>query len=208
VAPGRGGRPWRLARIGRTATLKAGSRPIAAHLESLTQPESADLTMTTIKQIRDELRRSFSGRAWHGPALLEALADVTAAEATARPVAGAHSIAELLLHCLAWTEEVTHRVRGADAGYPERGDWPAVPDLTGEGWSALRQELEGAAAALDLAISEQPPERLGERVGGPDHDPPLGSGVRIESMLHGLAHHNAYHGGQILILKRALRPQP
>jgi len=36
-------------------------------------------------------------------------------------------------------------------------------------------------------------------------DPPLGSGVPFEVMLHGLAQHNAYHAGQIALLRRALR---
>lgn len=158
-----------------------------------------------VELIRDEIRRSYRGPAWHGPALLETLAGTTAAEALRHPVEGAHSAAELLLHCLAWTEEVTRRLGGADAALPERGDWPPVPELDDGAWAALREELAGAADSLDRALADLPAERLRERVGGPEHDPPLGSGIRFDVMLHGLAQHNAYHGGQVALLTRALR---
>lgn len=161
--------------------------------------------MAMIELIRDEIRRSFGGPAWHGPALLETLADVTAAEALRRPVQGAHSAAELLLHCLAWTEEVTRRLGGADAALPVRGDWPSAEELDDGAWDALREELAGAADELDRTLTAFPAERLREKVGGPVQDPPLGSGIRFDVMLHGLAQHNAYHGGQVALLKRALR---
>lgn len=161
--------------------------------------------MADLELIRSELRRSFRGTAWHGPALLQALGNLSAAEALQHPVPGAHSAAELLLHALAWTEEVTRRLQGADAALPERGDWPAVPQLDEDAWHSLRQELETAARDLDQALASFPPERLRERVGGSVQDPPLGSGVRFDMMLHGLAQHNAYHGGQVALLERALR---
>lgn len=162
--------------------------------------------MADLELIRSELRRSFRGPAWHGPALLEVLADLSPAEALQHPISGAHSAAELLLHALAWTEEVTRRLQGAEAALPERGDWPAAPELDDATWHSLRQTLESAAQDLDQTLASFPAERLQERVAGPVQDPPLGSGVRFDVMLHGLAQHNAYHG-QIALLKRALRPR-
>jgi uncharacterized damage-inducible protein DinB len=163
--------------------------------------------MDAIAQIRDDLRRSVHGPAWHGPALLELLAGVSPDEAGERPVADGHTIAELVLHAVAWIEEVDRRLRGAEAALPARGDWPAVAALDAEGWASLREELRIAAGRLDETLAGLAPERLHDRVGGPAHDPPLGSGVRLDAMLRGLAHHNAYHGGQVAVLKRALPPR-
>ena len=50
------------------------------------------------KRLEEQLRRAHEGEAWHGPSLLEALAGVSAEQAAARPIAGAHSIWELVLH--------------------------------------------------------------------------------------------------------------
>ena len=160
----------------------------------------------TLDALRDELRRSLHGPAWHGPALLEALGDVSPREAQARPLAGAHSIAELAFHTLSWMEEVTRRLDGSAPSLPARGDWPsddaALPVV--EATRLLRQ----AGDALDAALAVFPPERLGANVGGAEHDAPTGSGVTYAVMLHGLAQHNGYHGGQISMLKKALRDAP
>ena len=156
-----------------------------------------------LDSLRDELRRSLHGPAWHGPALLEALDDVSPREAQARPLAGAHSIAELAFHALAWVEEVTRRLDGTAPSLPARGDWPsddaALPLV--ESIRLLRQ----AGDTLDATLAALPPARLGAIVGGPQRDAPTGSGVTYAAMLHGLAQHNAYHGGQVAMLKKALR---
>ena len=68
--------------------------------------------MSQIANLLDELKRIHNGGAWHGPALREALAGVTAEQATMRPVPGAHSIWELVLH-LAPEDSLELRVRGA-----------------------------------------------------------------------------------------------
>lgn len=156
-----------------------------------------------IRFCRTELHRSLHGPAWHGPSLLEAVADVTAEEAHARPLRGAHSIAELAGHCLSWIEEVTRRLGGGSPALPQRGDWP---DATRHhSWSELIALLGDAGDALDHAVAKFAPARLPEMVGGPVHDAPLGTSVSYVAMLHGLAQHNAYHGGQISLIKHGLR---
>jgi len=45
-----------------------------------------------LRRIEDQLQRSLEGNAWHGPAVLETLQGVTAEQAHAHPIAGAHSI--------------------------------------------------------------------------------------------------------------------
>ena len=161
--------------------------------------------MDDIELLRDELRRSLHGPAWHGPALLEALADVSPAEALERPLAGAHTIAELALHSLAWIEEVTRRVAGADDAEPARGDWPPVPELDSPMWTGIRGDLAGAGAMLDSLLSTLPPARLHDRARRAGQDPPGPDAISYATVLHGLSQHIAYHGGQVCMLKRSLR---
>jgi uncharacterized damage-inducible protein DinB len=156
--------------------------------------------------LRSVLRRSFDGQSWHGPSLADVLADVDARAALSRPVPGAHSIWELTHHLMAWTREVTRRLQGEPAALPREGDWPAPPDATGDvdaRWRALRDELAAARGALLDAVAAFPPERLAERVGTSD-DPAIGGQASFGGMIVGLAEHNAYHGGQITLLRRAL----
>ena len=50
------------------------------------------------RRIADQLRRAFSGDAWHGDAISELLSGVTADQAQARPLSRSHSIREIVLH--------------------------------------------------------------------------------------------------------------
>jgi uncharacterized damage-inducible protein DinB len=154
--------------------------------------------------IVDQLRRLHEGDAWHGPSLQEALAGVTAGMAVARPIPGAHNIAELVHHVAAWVGEVTTRLGGRIPQMPDEGDFPPPIDvLDEEAWTALRVRLDHAHHRLVDAILGFDPSRLEERMG--TADAPLGTGVSFEGMLHGVVQHDAYHAGQIVLLKRAQR---
>lgn len=161
-----------------------------------------------IPLLRTVLGRSYDGHSWHGPSLADVLDGVDARAALARPVAGAHSIWELTHHLMAWSREVTRRLEGQPPGEPREGDWPSPPEKQRGGdddarWGALRDELTAARDALLAAVDAFPPQRLDERVGTSD-DPALGEGTSYAAMLIGLAEHNAYHGGQIQLLRRAI----
>ncbi|MFZ5623131.1 MAG: DinB family protein [Gemmatimonadota bacterium] len=148
----------------------------------------------------DDLRRIWDGDAWHGPSLSALLADVTAAEAAAHPVAGAHSIWELVLHLDAWTREVTRRLGGATPAEPADGDWPAVREATAAAWNAARARLGEAQQGLLAMLAALPPGRLDE--------PAPASGTAALSyggIVSGVIQHDAYHGGQIGLLRKALR---
>ncbi len=153
----------------------------------------------SLQSISESLAHSVGGAPWHGPALGALLADVTDAEAAARPIAGAHSIAEIALHVTAWIEEVTARLAGRAPALPLSGDWPEARP-----WPVARAGLAEAHERLQRSLAALPGARLAERVGDL-RDPRIGTGVTVETMLIGLAEHHAYHGGQVTLLKRALR---
>jgi uncharacterized damage-inducible protein DinB len=134
------------------------------------------------------------------------LADVTAAEAAARPLPGAHTIWEIVLHMTGWMREVARRVRGGEPALPAQGDWPPAPAPDEEAWRQAREDLAAAHRELLAALEGFPERRLDEPVGGAERDLPLGTGVPFHVMLFGLAQHDAYHTGQIALLKRGLRP--
>lgn len=83
--------------------------------------------MTEVERIVDQLNRAFEGEAWHGPAVVEILEGITAPQAAARPLHGAHSIWEITLHIAAWERAVLRRLHGERAELLTEEDWPAVP---------------------------------------------------------------------------------
>src|ERR1035437_4020344 len=80
--------------------------------------------------IADQLRRAFSGDAWHGDSVFEILEGVNAAQAAAHPIKKAHSIWELVLHIAAWDGAVLQRLGGAAVELSDAQNFPAVTDAS------------------------------------------------------------------------------
>jgi len=150
------------------------------------------------KRLASQLRRSYEGPAWHGPSLRELLDGVIAEDAAAKPIAGAHSIWELVLHVTSWEQEARAAVAGKSyetlAG---EKDWPPVPAVTPGAWDETLKNLEYATRGLVDAIRAMTVEDLTKSAGGAEYD--------FYFLLHGVVQHNLYHAGQIAILKRVLR---
>jgi uncharacterized damage-inducible protein DinB len=144
-----------------------------------------------VARIQTQLERAYSGEAWHGPSLLEILSGVSAESVDKRALAGAHSIAEILAHIVAWQEEATRRLRGNGSDLPPAEDWPE-----GGAFPSMVDRLKSSHEALVEAVSGLSDEVLDETVKG-----------RREShyvLLHGIIQHNLYHAGQIAMLSKAL----
>ncbi len=86
--------------------------------------------MNEIERIEQQLKLAFEGGAWHGPGVLETLEGVTAKQAAAHPVAGAHSIWELVVHIAAWEDACRRRLGGDRAELSTAEDWPPITDTT------------------------------------------------------------------------------
>lgn len=153
----------------------------------------------------DQLERAHGGDPWHGSSRASLLADVSAEEAQRRPAAATHSIWELVLHMTAWTREVTRRLHGHMASEPEMGDWPGLPATPDErAWRAAVQRLDDAHAALRTAVTALDASRLMVPVDD-ERNRELGTGVTFAQTINGLVQHDAYHSGQIAMVKKMLR---
>jgi len=151
----------------------------------------------------DQLERAHDGDPWHGSPVKDILAGVTAAQAATAPPNGAHSIWALVLHMTAWRNEVALRATGKPAGEPEAGDYPPVGEPTDARWHAALAALDASHEHLATVVRGLSDARLLE----PTNDPrnrATGTGVSYYELLHGIVQHDAYHAGQIAILKRTL----
>lgn len=153
-----------------------------------TNPEAARLA--------DQLERSFRGGAWHGPALLEAFDGLGAEAATRRPLAGAHSVGEIVGHVAFWIDAARRRIGGEPVDdVPAELDWPSGGAATEAAWHTALDRLESAHRGLREAVLALDDAALDRPVAGSD--------PTIRGMLLGVLQHNAYHAGQIRILARA-----
>lgn len=153
--------------------------------------------------IADLMTRVLTGDPWHADNIRTLLHGVTAADAQRRPVAGGHSIWELVLHMTGWAREAAARLDGAPAGDPAGGDWPRVEDASDAAWAAATRALFEVHAALAARLPALADATLDEPVRDP-RNRATGTGLSKLVTLHGLVHHTVYHAGQIAQVKRAL----
>src|SRR5580700_4091961 len=97
-------------------------------------PNEQRHSMSEAHRIADQLRRAFDGDAWHGDSVFEILNGVTATRAAARPIAGAHSIWELVLHIAAWDGAVLRRLGGTAIELRDEQNFPPVKDTNEAAW--------------------------------------------------------------------------
>ena len=158
------------------------------------------LSTTEIDRIRDQYRRAFDGEAWHGPSVLSILNGVTAEQAAAHPIPGAHSIWELTLHIAAWERACKRRLEGDPAQLTDEEDWEPITDTSAAAWESTKQQLIDNHRELLSAIGNVPESRLNEPI--ITNSTATYSSVYVT--LHGGVQHDLYHAGQIAILKKAL----
>lgn len=148
-----------------------------------------------VERIQNQLHRAFAGEAWHGPSLGELLADVKAPQAAARPIAGAHSIWELVLHIAAWDKAVAARLGGGRGAVTDEENFPAVNDTSEGSWQKAIETLKQNHQELMEAMGQVEESRL---------DEPIVEGMpSVYVHLHGAVQHDLYHAGQIAVLKKA-----
>ena len=109
--------------------------------------------MSEVDRIRDQFRRAFDGEAWHGPSVMALLNGVTAEQAAARPIPGAHTIWELTQHIRAWEGACLRRLNGDPAQLPDSEDWVAVNDFSEAAWERSKQGLLDTHQKLLAALA-------------------------------------------------------
>ena len=151
--------------------------------------------MLDMEIIADQIRRAFRGESWHGPSVREVLAGVSAEDAAAHPVPGAHSIWEIVLHLIGGYNLVLRRIRGERAHLSPEEEWPPVTEFSEEAWHDSQHNLEQLNQELQSSVRAFPAERLSQE---------LGSEYPAYIQFCGAPQHDLYHAGQIALLKKAL----
>jgi heme-degrading monooxygenase HmoA/uncharacterized damage-inducible protein DinB len=171
----------------------------ARFLEALApQVEHFDVVATggtaDAAELARELETLADGNNWHGPTLHELLDGLTADHASARPLAAAHTIWELVLHVAAWTDVFRRRLEGTALEEPETGDFPAPPAPSPRAWDDARAALFEAHRRLTARVAGLSAADLGAPVPGR----PFDARFQVRSAIR----HTVYHSGQIGLLRK------
>lgn len=154
------------------------------------------------QQLLALVEEGFQKPAWHGPNLRSALRGVTAEQAAWRPAKGRHNIWEIAVHAAYWKYTVTRRLTGnRKFSFPEKGrNWfpRATTKLTkNEAQKRWKSDLALLACMhreLCNSITDLGESDLVRRMPGSRQ-------TAIRNIV-GIAMHDAYHAGQIQMLRK------
>jgi len=155
------------------------------------------MNMSETSRLADQIRRAFDGDAWHGDSVLEILEGINAKTAVAKPVHGAHSIWEILLHVAAWDEVIIRRAHGNVVELTDVENFPLISDTSEAAWQATISKVKAKHAELVKTVEAFPVSRLQERVPGKKEEY-----HNFYYMFSGIVQHELYHAGQIALLKK------
>lgn len=144
---------------------------------------------TEVQKLGDILRHTFEKNAWHGLAVMEVLNAIDE-HIVHKKFNANHSIIELVAHMTAWRVFVTERLVGnINFDVSEEMNFPDI-----KSWQKAVDELVASQKKLIAALEKFSDDRLGEVVPNRSY--------KFFTMLHGIVHHDLYHLGQIVLIKK------
>ncbi|WP_184551070.1 DinB family protein [Mucilaginibacter sp. FT3.2] len=159
--------------------------------------------MSISEKLSTQLQTILSGDAWYGSPVYEIVESISFEAAYEKVPGSVHNIAEIVLHMIAWTEEVMDRMNGLPSGIPTSGDWPETGAPDEQKWQNYVDDLKLVNVNLVGVIQNFPQEQWNEATID-ERNRQLGTGVNYEELVNGLIEHHVYHSGQIALLNRII----
>ncbi len=158
------------------------------------------------------LDNAFHGKGWHGPTLLGSIRGISPADALITPKPLKHNIWQLVLHAAYWKYAVCYRISKLPFSFPDLptdtagklhfprspSNYPKPPSKPDpKAWKADIELLKLYHASLANAVGQLTDKQL-------DSIPPGGKSWPLRGIIAGASAHDAYHTGQIQLLKRLI----
>ncbi len=150
-------------------------------------------------RIAGQLRRSLFHEGWHGPALFEVLRDMDADHAAKLTPAARHSIWLMVQHMRVWQEFGYEALHGKPLPMQDDSSpvgWQPILTVSEAAWQRELARLRDSGEKLTQKAASMEDRRLNEQVPGRAYD--------FGHLLLGIASHNVYHCGQIVLVDRYL----
>jgi uncharacterized damage-inducible protein DinB/heme-degrading monooxygenase HmoA len=161
--------------------------------------ECFDVSRAKILLYIKQLEQTYHGGNWLDESLMGKLTGLTAERAFTAPIAGVHSVAEIVWHCLYWRTVLIQWLQGDNAYRDEtRALLNFLPReaLKEKGWEPLCDELQSTQVTLRALLLEKDDRFLRE-----EYLP----GHTFEDAVVGTIQHDIYHLGQIGLVLKVLK---
>lgn len=141
------------------------------------------------------LKNSYEGYSWHGPSLMDTLKDFPIEKALNR-TGTSHNVIEIIEHMIAWRVFTIERLKGhTEYDVAPEENFKTMTTIDENQWNSSLKKLSKSQETLIKLLEKMPEEKLYEVVGG-------NRKYNFFFLLHGIIHHDLYHLGQIVLLKK------
>lgn len=139
---------------------------------------------------------AYDGSPWIDVNLVETLQSISPKIAAQKIRPNSNSIWEIVNHLIAWRENVLQRVKGKIMTTPDHNYFTAIEDLSETAWQQSLQDLATSQENWIDFLRELDETALAKIYPKNNHT--------YYEHIHGILHHDAYHLGQIVLLKKLL----
>ena len=153
--------------------------------------------MKETERIEELFKDLFEGDPWLDVNIVSTLEGIDAGLAARRIAEGRNTIWEIVNHITSWRQNILERIRGNFIPAPEHNFILPVKDPSEEAWQNDIAKLKATQVEWEQALKGFKAEDL-ERTGDPKDKIPF------YYYVHGILQHDAYHLGQIVLLKKLL----
>jgi uncharacterized damage-inducible protein DinB len=141
----------------------------------------------------------YQGEPWFGESFEEKLKGLSDQTAFQRPAPEAHSIAELLHHCIYWRAMLIKRLEGDLAfkgSMKSEENWLPLEKLKLKGWKKILEDWHASQHRLLEGLRKAPDNFLSL---------PYRNGHTHAHLVEGVLQHDIYHLGQIGLVRSLLK---
>ena len=146
------------------------------------------------KRLKKLIKDHFNGEPWIDVGLMQTLKGLSPTDA-ATNINGLNSVWEIIHHITCWRITLLKRIKGEKIPSPADNYFIPVADKTPKAWRETIARLKSSQKDLLLFLNKD--------IAGPDEIPAQGAYTRYE-LLQGVLQHDAYHLGQILLIKKMM----
>ncbi len=138
----------------------------------------------------------YAGNPWIEVTITDTLKNLTAEKVYKRPAQGINSIWEIVNHLINWRVTILKRLQGETIPSPPNNYFEPVKDKSAESWEATLKRLSETQSGWDELLSNMKQDKYDE------HYPNYGYSVC--EFINGILQHDAYHLGQIVLIKKLI----
>lgn len=150
--------------------------------------------MKESERVTKQFKELFNGQPWIDVSITGTLSGLTAKQAAAKPFNHANSIWQIVNHLISWREVVLKRLQGENIPSPDNNFFVPIEDISEQSWNDTLSRFESSNADWIKALENADAMFL-ETTWQP-------AGQTNYELILGILQHDAYHLGQIVLLKK------